>query len=259
MLLNARRLWRETNNTEHILLAIEDVTERQRIADELVRSNEDLQRFAYVAAHDLRSPLNSGLSLLQLLAKRTKETAQEQDAHVLDLAITNFKQLSRLMEDILTYSAAENAPQQHGTISLAEPLQIAIANLQHHIEASGAAISVGTLPTVRTDRTQMVMVFQNLIGNAIKYRSDEPPQIEIAARRTDERWEVSVKDNGKGFSSEYGNVVFEPFKRLHGGNIPGSGIGLATCKRIIERGGGTIWAESAPGQGSTFFFTVSLA
>ena len=259
MLLNARKLWRETNSTEQILLAIEDVTERKRISDELVRSNEDLQRFAYVAAHDLRSPLNSGLNLLELLSRRIKSTLEERDAHTLELAMSNFGRLRDLMEDILSYSAAENAPQRRILISLQEPLDLALANLRHHIEHSGATISAGALPDVSTDRTQMVMVFQNLVGNAIKYHGQERPKIGIEAAQKNGYWLISVSDNGDGFPSEYATKIFEPFQRLHGQTVPGSGIGLATCKRVIERLGGKIWAESRPGSGATFYFTIPAA
>jgi two-component system CheB/CheR fusion protein len=257
MLLNARRLI-GGNNTEHILLAIEDITERKRILDELVRSNEDLQRFAYVAAHDLRSPLNSGLNLLQLLARQRKDTAQEGDTRLLDLAIASFMRLGELMEAILAYSAAENAPQRRAAVSLDEPLQIALQNLQHHIQKAGATIDARPLPTVSTDRTQMVMVFQNLIGNAIKYHGKEPPLIVIEAAKMPGEWQVTVRDNGVGFEQEYADQIFEPFRRLGGTGIPGSGIGLATCKRIIERLGGKIWAESVPGKGSSFYLTIPL-
>ena len=256
MLLNARKLFRASNNTEHILLAIEDITERKRILDELVRSNEDLQRFAYVAAHDLRSPLNSGLSLLQLLARQRKSGFDERHAQMLDHAITNFTRLGELMEAILAYSAAENAPQRPTVIRLEEPLQIALQNLQHHIQSAGATIEARALPSLSADRTQMVMVFQNLIGNAIKYRREEPPVIVIDATNIDGKWQVTVRDNGVGFEQEYATQIFEPFRRLNRGGIPGSGIGLATCKRIIERLGGKIWAESAPGKGSAFYFTL---
>jgi two-component system CheB/CheR fusion protein len=259
MLLNARKLFRPSNNTEHILLAIEDITQKKRLSDELVRSNEDLQRFAYVAAHDLRSPLNSGLSLLQLLARQRKDTFEAGDAQMLDLAIANFMRLGELMEAILTYSAAENAPHQRAFISLEEPLQIALQNLQHHIQEAGATVDARALPSLSTDRTQMVMVFQNLIGNAIKYRGKEPPLIVIEAAKMAGEWQVTVRDNGAGFEQEYAAQIFEPFRRLHGAGIPGSGIGLATCKRIIERLGGTIWAESAPGKGSAFYFTLPLS
>ena len=256
MLLNGRKIWREANHTEHILLAIEDVTERKRIADELVQSNEELQRFAYVAAHDLRAPLNSGLSLLQLLERQTRDLMSKDHAHTLELALGNFRRLGTLMEDLLQYSAASNAPQQHVSIKLDEPLQIALANLRHHIEHAGATITVGELPVVGTDRTQMVMVFQNLIGNALKYRSEKPPEISIEAVPVDGKWQISVQDNGQGFQQQYATSIFEPFKRLHGSEVPGSGIGLATCKRVIERQGGRIWVQSEPGVGSTFYFTV---
>jgi signal transduction histidine kinase len=259
MLVNARKLFRASNNTEHIVLAIEDITEKKRISDELVRSNEDLQRFAYVAAHDLRSPLNSGLNLLHLLARKRKDTFAEDDAQLLDLAIANFIRLGELMEAILAYSAAENAPHTHAVISLEQPLQIALQNLQHHIQEAGATIDARPLPSLSTDRTQMVMVFQNLIGNAIKYRGKDPPLIVIEAAKMAGEWQVTVRDNGVGFEQEYVAQIFEPFRRLHGAAIPGSGIGLATCKRIIERLGGKIWAESAPGKGSAFYFTLPLS
>jgi signal transduction histidine kinase len=261
MLLNARKLWRSENSMEHVLLAIEDITERKRLTDALIRSNEDLQRFAYVAAHDLRSPLNSGLSLLQLFQRRWKENSevfQDEDGKMLDLAMESFKRLGGLMEDILSYSAAENAPQQHNHISLEEPLNIALQNLRHHIDTAGARVIVEPMPVVRTDRTQMVMVFQNLIGNAIKYRGTDPPEIHVNAVQNHDVWRISIRDNGSGFEERYATQIFEPFRRLRGGDIPGSGIGLATCKRVVERLGGTIWATSAPGIGSTFHFTVSV-
>lgn len=232
MLLNARKLWREANNTEHVPLAIEDVTERKRVKDELVSSNEALQRFAYVAAHDLRAPLNSALNLLELLARGASTTLEERDARTLQLAMSNLRRLSDLMEDLLTYSAAENAPRRRVIISLEEPLNIALANLEHHIVAAGATVVPEVLPTVSTDRTQMVMVFQNLIGNAIKYRREEPFRIRITAEQKDGHCQISAEDNGQGFPQEQAEKIFEPFRRLHGPEVRGSGIGLATCKRV---------------------------
>jgi len=256
MLLNARKLWNEENDINLVLVAIEDITERKRIQEELVRSNEDLQRFAYVAAHDLRSPLNASLNLSKLLERRTKGKLEVEDSKILGLSIEGLERLGALMHDILAYSEASNAPQQRVLVSLEEPLNIALANLQHHIDRSGATISVGAMPKVPADRTQMVMVFQNLIGNAIKYGGVETPRVRIEAVQEDSHWRVSVRDNGQGFAAEYGTSIFEPFKRLHGTNVPGSGIGLATCKRVIERLGGHIWAESMRGEGSTFYFTL---
>jgi light-regulated signal transduction histidine kinase (bacteriophytochrome) len=257
MLLNARKLWRAGNHSELVLLAIEDVTERKRLEDELVRSNEDMQRFAYVAAHDLRSPLNSALKLCTLAARRLEGTVAAEEAHLLSMSVENLERLRRLMEDILSYSEVGGAPQQRTLVPLEEPLRIAMLNLEHHIRESAADVTFGPLPEVPADRTQMVMVFQNLVSNAIKYRrKNEVPKIRIEAVREEAFWKISVSDNGEGFEPAYAASVFVPFKRLHGKDVPGSGIGLATCKRVIERLGGRIWPESARGTGSTFYFTL---
>jgi PAS domain S-box-containing protein len=256
MLLNGRRLLQDDGEPEGVLLAIEDVTARKKIEDDLIRSNEDLQRFAYVAAHDLRSPLNSGLSLLQLLFRRTSGVLPQEDAGTLQLAIKSLQRLGELMHDILSYSEVSNAPQRRVIVSLSEPLGIAIENLRHHIEECAATIEIADLPNVTADRTQIVMVFQNLIGNALKYRRDVAPHVVVTAQHEGSHWHIMVADNGQGFSAEYSSGIFEPFKRLHGANIAGSGIGLATCKRVIERLGGRIWADSTPDQGSVFHFTL---
>jgi signal transduction histidine kinase len=141
-------------------------------------------------------------------------------------------------------------------VRLADCVDIALANLRHHIEANQVEIAVADLPRVRGDRTQLALVMQNLVGNAIKYRRAAAPDIRIEAAREGDYWRVSVSDNGLGVDPEYAAQIFEPFKRLHGPEVPGSGIGLATCKRIVERLGGRIWVESTPGTGSTFNFTI---
>lgn len=256
MLVNARKVWVREADSELGLMAIEDVTERKRLHDELVSSNEELQRFVYTAAHDLRSPLHSAMNLTQLLVRRAEKKLDVQEREMLRTSISSLQRLSTLMEDILTFSEMGSAPQQRKLISLDYPLQLALANLRHHIEQNGARITVGALPEVLIDRTQMVMVFQNLIGNAIKYRRAEIPHIRIEAVRQESAWIISVADNGQGFEPEYASAIFQPFKRLHGKDIKGSGIGLATCTRIVERSGGRIWAESVPERGSTFFFTL---
>jgi light-regulated signal transduction histidine kinase (bacteriophytochrome) len=139
---------------------------------------------------------------------------------------------------------------------LGDSLGIALENLRHHIEECGATIEIGDLPDVTADRTQIVMVFQNLIGNALKYRREVAPHIRIAAQLDGIHWHISIKDNGQGFNPEYSTGIFEPFKRLHGPTIAGSGIGLATCKRVVERLGGRIWADSIKGEGAVFHFTL---
>lgn len=197
MLLNARTLWREANNSERVLLAIEDVTERKRIADELLRSNEDLQRFAYVAAHDLRSPLNTALNISRLLERRLQGRLDQKELSMLGLSIENMERLAALMHDILTYSEIANAPEDSHLVPIQEPLAIALANLQHHIEKSGAMITFGELPSAHANRTQTAMVFQNLIGNALKYRRDETPRIVIAVVPEDGHWQISSATTGK--------------------------------------------------------------
>jgi len=258
MRLNARKIRREGNNTARLLLAIEDNTERTRLQDELLRSNEDLRRFAYVAAHDLRSPLDGALNLLGLFKGSLEGRLAENESQMLDLSIENMERLAALMQDILAFAEMTQVPRQKNPVALENSLQIALANLAHHIEKNQADIRVGKLPEVLCDRMQLAMLFQNLIGNAIKYRSSEPPLIRIDAAVEDHQWRVSVGDNGEGFEAKYAAEIFEPFTRLQGSKVPGSGIGLATCRRIVERAGGRIWADSQPGVGSTFCFTLTM-
>jgi signal transduction histidine kinase len=255
MLLNARKIYGEDNPAGLILLAIEDITERKRVEAELLRSNEESQRFAYVAAHDLRAPLNSSMTLLELLDHKTEKKMDASEHHLLSLARVNLKRLQVLMGDILAYTQVGGALNRR-VLSLEEPLQIALSNLQAEIEATGARISHGPLPSAKVDCSMMTLVFQNLIGNALKFRAEAPPHVQIDCQRTDHEWLVSVADNGQGFDPQYVKQIFEPFARLHGSDTEGSGIGLASCARLIERPGGRIWADSAPGKGSTFYFTL---
>lgn len=255
MSLNARRLWSEGNPSSLILLAVEDITSRKQIEEDLLRSNEDAQRFAAVAAHDLRAPLNSSVALLQLLKDKSETGLDDENRRVLSMALSGLERLQGLMGDILSYAQAGETQTQE-PLSLQEPLEIALTNLQRDIQETRTKIDLGTLPTVMADRTHLTLVFQNLIGNAIKFRSDEPPRIQICAVRQDNECLVSIADNGQGFDPRYTEQIFLPFKRLSGPEVPGSGFGLASCKRIVERLGGRIWAEGAPGKGATFHFTL---
>jgi two-component system CheB/CheR fusion protein len=256
MLLNARKMWREENRKELILLAIEDITERKRMADTMLRSNEDFQSFAYSAAHDLRTPLHAALGLSNLLAIRLEGRLDQKEEEMLSLSIKSLERLSELMSDILKYSSLDYTSGQSSRAPIADTLKIALANLQQNIEEHKAEIHVSPLPDFSVERTQVAIIFQNLISNALKYRRDEAPHIHINAEKKAGFWQFSVRDNGQGFEEQYATQIFEPFKRLHGANIIGSGIGLATCKRVIERQGGQLWATSEPGVGSTFFFTI---
>lgn len=257
MSLSARRLRREGNPAALILLAIEDVTARKQIEEELLRSSEDAQRFAYVAAHDLGAPLNSAIMLLQLLRQKAEAKLEDDESQVLSLATANLQRLQALMSDMLAYAQVGGAGKRTA-VPLQEPLEMALSNLQKDIQETGAQLNFQRLPTVRTDRSQMTLVFQNLISNAIKFRSSQPPCLQIGAKRKDLEWVVSITDNGQGFDPAHAEQIFLPFKRLHGSDTPGSGIGLATCKRIVERLGGRIWAEAAQGKGATFYFTLPI-
>lgn len=255
MSLNARRLRSDGSPSALILLAIEDITIRRQIEEELLRSHEDTQRFAYVAAHDLRGPLNSSVMLLQLLAARAASQMEEQDRQVLSTATKGLQRLQTLMSDLLSYAQVDGG-KDRATVPLQEPLELALANLHENIEESGAQVTFDSLPTLQTDRFQLTLVFQNLIGNAIKFRAEAPLRIHIGTKCENQHYVVSVADNGQGFDPKYSEHVFLPFKRLHGHETPGSGIGLATCRRLVERLGGRIWAEATPGAGATFCFTL---
>jgi signal transduction histidine kinase len=255
MSLNARKVSPDGNPAARILLAIEDITSRKEIEDELLRSYEDVQRFAFVAAHDLRAPLNTAMMLLQVLSQKAGAKLEEDERQALSMAKDNLQRLKCLMGDILSYSQVGGSENKQ-LIPLQEPLRMALANLQKDIEETKTEVSFGPLPTVKADASQLTLVFQNLIGNAVKFRSEAPPRLHIGAIREQREYVVSVSDNGPGFDPQNALQIFLPFKRLHGPETPGSGIGLATCQRIIERMGGRIWAEATPGKGATFSFAL---
>ena len=230
--------------------------ELEKTAAELKRSNDDLSQFAYIASHDLRSPLNTVSTLTDLIARRYGNSLGEGNkllVHVGDAS----RRMERLIDDLLVYATAST---QGGpvveTIDANFQFKSALDNLQAAVADSGALVTHETLPAVTMDRTSLVQVFQNLIGNAIRYRSTEVPRIHVTARPIDDAWLFSCRDNGIGIAAAYHAQVFEPFKRLHGRELPGSGIGLAVCKKIIERYKGKIWVESVENQGATFYFTV---
>jgi two-component system CheB/CheR fusion protein len=254
LLLNARQL--RARADQLVLLAIEDVTEQKRLQDELMASNEDLERFAYAAAHDLRAPLNTSVRVAQILTEGLAGKLDEHESTMLTMFVENMERLRQLMENILTYSGMGHSPQHLEMLSLEDPVNLALIVLEPSIKSAGARIQIGTLPRLPLDRSRVAIVFQNLIDNALKYRREATPEIEIAAEAMGSYWRISVKDNGQGFDAQYVDRAFEPFRRLSDSSVAGSGIGLATCKRIVARMGGRIWAESVKGTGSTFYFTI---
>ncbi|HUG89599.1 MAG TPA: PAS domain S-box protein, partial [Planctomycetaceae bacterium] len=234
----------------------EAVTDAECRARELARSNADLDRFAYIASHDLREPLRTMLRYVQLLEKRYKDRLDETAADYLARTDANIRQMNQLIEDLHVHSRVGREG-SFAPVDCSEVLAEVCANLRVAVEETGATIAIDPLPTVNGVRTHLVILLQNLIQNAIKFRADQPPQIHVTARRVDgERWLFEVRDNGTGIEPQYFQKIFEVGERLHGRKIPGTGFGLANSQRIVERHGGTIWIDSQVGSGSTFSFLL---
>ena len=226
-------------------------------ARELERSNSELEQFAYVASHDLQEPLRMIGSYCQLLQRRYKGKLDANADDFIGFAVEGASRMQQLINDLLAYSRVGRRGQPLARVNAAEAAGAALGNLEAAIRESGAAIDVGNLPDVVADRTQLTQLFQNLIGNAIKFRSDGPVRIGVRAERDGEMWRFVVEDNGIGIDPAYADRIFLIFQRLHErGKYPGTGIGLAICKKVVERHGGRIWVESAAGAGSRFYFTL---
>jgi PAS domain S-box-containing protein len=242
-----------------------DITERvlaseaiARHSDQLARSNANLQQFTYAASHDLQEPLRTVVTFTQLLADRYRGKLDAEAEQFMSYVISAATRMRLLITDLLSYSRSlhqEDVPLKE--VPLNDAVDIAAHNLQLAIQESGTVIESARLPTVYADKVQMIQLFQNLISNAIKYKSTNSPLIRITAEQNGEEWVLSVCDNGIGISAEYQEYIFGVFKRLHGNAQAGTGVGLAICKSIVERHGGRIWVESDPGRGSTFKFSIS--
>ena len=227
----------------------------------LRRSNEDLEHFAYIASHDLQEPLRTISTHLQLLERTTATRLNESERELFSFAVDGAQRMSMLIRDVLAYSQIGRGPSLSKPTSLDEAVAWALENLSDSMAACDAVVVAGNLPVVSGDVSQLGQVFQNLIGNAIKYRSPGcPVRVNITAERDSAGdWLIRVRDNGIGIAQDQIEKVFRPFKRLHGTEIPGTGIGLALCRRIIEGHGGRIWAESSEREGTTFLFTLKPA
>lgn len=235
-----------------------ELEERVKVrTEELVRANEELRQFGYAASHDLREPLRTVASYTQLLSRRYGEQLSEDGQEFVTYITDAVRRMDTLLNDLLAYSQQINAREQVlGSVDSEAVLQGVLLNLDVLIRETGTEVKNGSLPEVRSDFAQLGQVFQNLISNSIKYRSSEPPCIEVWAEDRNYEWLFCFRDNGIGIEPRYHEQIFGIFKRLHGREYPGTGIGLALVKRIIERQGGRIWVESELGHGSTFKFTI---
>ena len=247
--------WFGTNTDISVLKQAEE--RLNRVLADLERSNEELEQFAYVASHDLQEPLRMISSYTQLLAKHFEGRLDDKTRKYIDYAVDGAIRMQQLINDLLAYSRVNTKGKPPETIGSHSVLGEAIRNLYASIEESQAIVTNDDLPTVRVDATQLQQLFQNLISNAIKFRGSDFPRIHVAAADLGSEWCFSVKDNGIGIDAQYAEKVFVIFQRLHTRQeYSGTGIGLAVCKRIVERHGGRIWFESALGKGSTFYFTL---
>ena len=217
----------------------------KQIAEGLTASNAELEQFAYIASHDLQEPLRMVSSYCQLLERRYSTVLDEDGKEFIKFAVEGAARMKVLISDLLTCSRVGTEKADHQEVECGEVFDSAIANLQAAIAESGAVITRVDLPRVKGDATQLTQVFQNLTGNAIKYRGESAPRVHIGAERRNGTWTFSVKDNGIGIEPRYAERVFGIFERLHGNyEYAGTGIGLAVCKKIVERHGGSIWLDS---------------
>ena len=261
------RAWFEQTGSQVVRFVgtVRDITVQKRTeadlarqAQELARSNSDLQQFAYVTSHDLQEPIRGMTAFSQILMRRYSGVLDEQGIEFLRHIVASADRMQGMIQSLLAYSRVVNAePAPRVPFPLESAVRWAMMNLTAAVAESGAVITFDNLPYVDADQVQIAQVFQNLLSNAIKYRSkDVPPRIHIEAEERASEWIVAVRDNGIGIASVFFEKIFGVFKRLHGNDIPGAGIGLALCRKIVERNGGRIWLESEPGAGSTFYFTI---
>jgi PAS domain S-box-containing protein len=243
-----------------------DITERRkteedmaRLLSELQRSNKELEQFAYIASHDLQEPLRMIASYVQLLEQKYKGRLDEKADKYIYFAVDGALRMQNLIEALLAYSRVTTRGAPFDPVDTNLVFTHVVVNLSAVIKENHAVVTKDPLPTVRGDEAQLAQLFQNLIGNAIKFRKpDTPPLVHVSAKKARKQWAFSVRDNGIGMEAKYFDRIFQIFQRLHThAEYPGTGIGLAICKRIVERHGGRIWLESAPGEGTTFFFTLA--
>ena len=249
-----------------VLVLAAAVAERRRAEEvlgekvlELGRSNANLERFAYVASHDLQEPLRMVSSFTELLARRYKGKLDADAEEFIHFTLEGARRMRQLIEDLLSYSRMGSKGRRLDPTDFEKALARALENLRHSIEESGGVVTHDPLPRLVADEAQVVQVFLNLVGNAIKFRGEEAPRVHVSAERNCDEWVFTVHDNGIGVDPRHSERIFIMFQRLHSREkYPGTGIGLAICKKIVEGHGGRIWVESEPGRGARFYFTFPL-
>lgn len=264
VLLNGSKL-KGADGEDYIWSIVQNITDRKTYelalagkSDALERSNADLQQFAHVASHDLREPLRMVSSFLQLLRRKYRESLDDEGQEYINFAVDGAQRMDELLKDLLQYARVETQGETFTAVRSEDVLQEVLDNLKFAIEDSAALITFDPLPSVEADRSQLLQLFQNILGNGIKYAdSERPPEIKISSSQTGGMTTFKIEDNGIGIKPEYFERIFVIFQRLHERDkYKGTGVGLAVCKRIVERHGGEIWIESEVGKGSTFFFTL---
>ncbi len=244
-----------------VLNILEDLDAEKRKVEaanqELARSNAELEQFAYVASHDLQEPLRMVSSYTQLLETRYGDTLDDKAKKYIFYAVDGARRMQGLINDLLTYSRVGTRAQPLERTDSHAALGEAIRNLSSALAETGALVTNGDLPLVLADRSQLVQLFQNLLGNAVKFHGLESPRVHVSAEARGDEWVFRVQDNGIGIPAQHFERIFVIFQRLHTREeFPGTGIGLALCKRVVERHGGRIWVESEPGVGSSFYFSL---
>ncbi len=236
-----------------------DVTEQIEAEQDLKRSNADLQQFAYVASHDLKEPLRMVTSYLQLLERRSQDKLDPKSNEYVHFAVDGAQRMAAMIDDLLVYSRVETSGKSLAPVSMDGVLATVLKDLKVSIEETGTSITAGPLPTITADRSQMVLLLTNLIGNAIKYRGEKAPHVHISSHGDGRNWVFAVQDNGIGIDPRHKDRLFQMFQRLHTKDeYEGTGMGLAISRRIVEQHGGSIWFESEVGKGATFHFTIPI-
>jgi PAS domain S-box-containing protein len=235
-----------------------DETENKKLQDSLTESNSALEQFAFVASHDLQEPLRTVSSYADLLVRRYSSQLDDEGKQFINVISSGAKRMNALVQDLLIYARVQTEQNRPASSSLDEVLETALSQLKTSIEECDAVVTHDPLPEIPADQGQMVRLFQNLVGNSLKYRKPGVrPDVHVAAREEGNTWVISVQDNGIGFDPKESLKIFRPFVRLHSHHeIPGTGVGLAICRRIVEYHGGRMWVESKAGEGATFYFSL---